>query len=141
MNQKFTATIIIISVLLLIMVQSVHVLSAQGNVLETITPNKLTIEWFNGIRNPVEINTFRIRGYNIAQLRDLVSVCGGTVMQWRDGTYQVMKSNENPIGFTTINFSEKTTVNIQFNVTPIRDSQGALMTPSQPGWVYLPDYQ
>ncbi|MDR1537381.1 MAG: hypothetical protein LBU32_05180 [Clostridiales bacterium] len=109
---------------------------------EVITPNKLTITWLNSSRSSVVIDTFRIRGYNVAQLRTLVGACGGTVSnRMADGSYQINKSNASIVQFTPIAFSGTTTVKTQFNITPIRDSSGRLMTPEQPGWVYLPDYQ
>ncbi|MDR1539153.1 MAG: glycoside hydrolase family 3 protein [Clostridiales bacterium] len=108
---------------------------------EIVTPNKLTINWLNSSRPRTTIDTFRIRGYNVAQLRTLVGACGGAIAQLKDQTYQIEKSDENKVDFVPISFSGTTSVKTQFNVTPIRDVRGRLITPNQPGWVYLTSYQ
>jgi hypothetical protein len=52
----------------------------------TIVPNNLTVSWADKSNAPVTIDTFRIFGYNVAQLRTRVSVLGGTVSNLQDGT-------------------------------------------------------
>jgi len=107
---------------------------------EKITPNKLTIEWADKSAPNVTIDTFRIRGYNVAQLRTMVDVCGGTVIQLSDKTYQIVRESSEKVKYAPIGFSGETTVKVQFNVTPIRNTLGSLFTPAQPGWVFLVDY-
>ena len=107
---------------------------------ERITPNKLTIEWENKSRPSVTIDAFRIRGYNVAQLRTMVDVCGGTVIQLADKSYQIVKESSAKVSYSPIGFSGETTVKVQYNVTPIRNTRGVLFTPAQPGWVFLFDY-
>ena len=104
---------------------------------ETITPNKLTIAYEDG-RGGVSINTFRIRGYNVAQLRTLVYACGGAIVS-ADGGYQIV-SGQAKMDFTPIAFSGAATVNVQFNVTNIIDKSGKFIMPNEPGWVFLTDY-
>ncbi|MDR1539141.1 MAG: hypothetical protein LBU32_14320 [Clostridiales bacterium] len=108
---------------------------------EAITPNKLAVQWLDRANALVELDTFRIRGYNVAQLRSLVEACGGTVLRNADETYQIVRSAEAAVAFTKVSFSGPSQVKVQYNVTSIRDMYGRLSSPSQPGWVYLVDYQ
>ena len=104
---------------------------------ERITPNKLTIQKEDG--STVTIDAFRIRGYNVAQLRTLVQACGGSIVPAQDGGYQIISTPDNT-AFTPISFSGATNVNVQFNVTDIMDKSGKYIRPGEPGWVFLTDY-
>ena len=113
---------------------------ANQIVCETITPNKLTIEWSDGRSGKVTIDTFRMRGYNVAQLRTLVQACGGSIINaTKTQGYQIVTQRQN-VPFTPIGFSGVTTVRVQFNVTEIMDKSGRYITPGAPGWVLLTDY-
>ena len=127
---------------LLVIFTLISVSGATGATVynERITPNKLTIKWSDGSRPSVTINSFRIRGYNVAQLRTMVDACGGTVIQLADKSYQLVKNSSVKVDYTPIGFSGETTVKVQYNVTPIRNTKGELFTPIQPGWVFLVDY-
>ncbi|MDR1559147.1 MAG: hypothetical protein LBS84_05505 [Clostridiales bacterium] len=114
-----------------------NVMAAQ-TYSETITPNKLTIEREDGQGGKVTIDAFRIRGYNVAQLRSLVQACGGSVVSGEDG-YQILTEPGN-IPFTPVAFSGVTTVKVQFNVTRISDKTDKFIYPGEPGWVFLTDY-
>jgi len=74
----------------------------------------------------------------VAQLRTLVQACGGSINSADDG-YQIV-TQPNNVTFTPIAFSGVTTVNVQFNVTDIMDKTGKYIRPSEPGWVFLTDY-
>ncbi|MDR1913653.1 MAG: hypothetical protein LBQ68_04105, partial [Clostridiales bacterium] len=115
--------------------------SANSSATERITPNKLIIDWNDNRFKRTEINIFRIRGYNVAQLRALVGACGGNILKLEDNTYQIVKTSEVLTNFDAIGFTGAQDVKVQINVTQIRDISGALITPGQPGWVYLPDHQ
>jgi len=104
---------------------------------ETITPNKLTIQREDGSRTTID--AFRIRGYNVAQLRTLVQACGGSIINAVDGGYQITTA-PGSVSFSPIAFSGVTTVRVQFNVTDIMDVSGKYMQPGEPGWVFLTDY-
>jgi hypothetical protein len=107
---------------------------------ETITPNKLEISWTNLSRPKVYLESFRIRGYNVAQLRTLAGACGGSVYSRGDGTYQISNAAVANEWHLPISFASESRVKVKYNVTRIRDLQGYLLTPGQPGWVYLVDY-
>ncbi|MDR2750372.1 MAG: hypothetical protein LBC41_06920 [Clostridiales bacterium] len=129
---------------LLAVVMAVLALSAQAYAAptykEAITPNKLTIEWLGDTAPASDLDAFRIRGYNVAQLRPLVEACGGTVKGLADGTYQIVK--EKGISeYYPVKFAANTEVKTQYNVTSIRDAAGKLTSPTEPGWIYLVDYQ
>ncbi|MDR2648468.1 MAG: hypothetical protein LBB94_01950, partial [Clostridiales bacterium] len=106
----------------------------------TIYPNKLTVKWENGSKTAVTIDSFRAFGYNVAQLRTMVSALGGTVVSLTDKTYQI-KSGGTAVAYTDIGFDKTQEVSYILNTTQIRDNAGALITPGQPGWVYLPAVQ
>jgi len=114
--------------------------SAASSAQETLTPNKLTVSWEDGSKQAQTIDTFRIRGYNVAQLRALVSVCGGNLKQWDDGSYQIVNEPGETAAFSPIAIKGETVAGVQFNVTRIRNANGDLIEPTQPGWVYLTDY-
>ena len=116
---------------------STNVYAAQTS-SEKITPNKLTIQRADGSGDKVTIDAFRIRGYNVAQLRSLIQACGGSIISTEDG-YQIV-TEPNNVPFTPIAFSGVTTVNIQINVTEIIDKSGNFIKPGEPGWVFLTDY-
>ena len=130
----------VFTVLLVLVVSTLVNVSSADVYNERITPNKLTIEWADRRAPSVTIDAFRIRGYNVAQLRTMVDVCGGTVIQLADKSYQIMKESSVKVAYSPIGFSGETTVKVQYNVTPIRNVLGALFTPAQPGWVFLVDY-
>jgi len=110
--------------------------SAAQTYSEKITPNKLTIQREDGSK--VTIDAFRIRGYNVAQLRTLVQACGGSIINAEDG-YQIV-TKPGGAAFTPVAFSGAVTVNVQFNVTDIMDKSGKFIHPAEPGWVFLTDY-
>jgi len=107
---------------------------------EKLTPNRLTVNWENDSKPPQALDTFRIRGFNVAQLRTLTDICGGSVKALNGGSYQLVKPGGESVPFSPIAFKGETVANVQFNVTHIRDINGDLITPNQPGWVYLTDY-
>jgi len=117
-----------------------YIVFAVPSAKEKLTPNQLTISWEDGSKLSQTIDTFRIRGYNVAQLRTLVSVCGGSVEEADGGSYQIIKASGGIIPFYSITIQTETTANVQFNVTRIRNMSGYLIEPNQPGWVYLTDY-
>ena len=105
---------------------------------ERITPNKLTVQREDGSK--VTIDAFRIRGYNVAQLRTLVQACGGSVTNVvYDAGYQIITQPGNT-PFTPVSFSGAATVKVQFNLTEIMDKTGKYIKPGEPGWVFLTDY-
>jgi len=106
-----------------------------------ITPNRLTVSWEDNSKTPVTINTFRMHGYNVAQLRTMVAVLGGTVDNLADNTYQLRVDTERNVPFTEIELREAQDVEYIMNTTRIRDVYGTLRSPSQPGWVFLPRYE
>ena len=110
-------------------------------VQEKLTPNRLTISWEDGSKPQQHLDTFRIRGYNVAQLRALADICGGSVKSLNDGTYQIVKPADGNATFSPVAVQGETMAGVQFNTTRIRDINGNLTAPSQPGWVYLTDYK
>ena len=110
---------------------------ASGNT--TIVPNKLTITWSDASKASVTIDTFRFYGYNVAQLRTMVSALGGSVNSLSDKTYQLVASGTEA-SFTPIGFTSAQEVNYIMNTTPIRNTSGTLVYPNEPGWVYLTKY-
>ena len=123
------------AILLTGVLSAVNVWAAQ-TYRETITPNKLTIRREDG--SETTIDAFRIRGFNVAQLRTLVQACGGSIVSAEEG-YQIT-TDPNGVSFAPIAFSGVTTVNVQFNVTEIMDISGKYIYPNEPGWVFLTDY-
>jgi len=110
----------------------------QGDTI--ITPNKLTITWSDGRRAPVTIDTFRFYGYNVAQLRTMVAVLGGSVDFLGDNTYQIKAAGPD-VPYTPIGFNELTDVKYILNYTKILNYLGGLAYANTPGWVYLPKYE
>ncbi|MDR2648934.1 MAG: hypothetical protein LBB94_04355 [Clostridiales bacterium] len=115
-----------------------EVLASQTYSEATITPNKLTVEREDGKAAKTTIDTFRIRGYNVAQLRSLVQACGGSVISDEYG-YQIVTEPRN-IPYAPIAFPGVATVKVQFNITRISDKTGKFIYPGEPGWVFLTDY-
>ena len=105
----------------------------------TIYPNKLTITWANGSKASETIDTFRFYGYNVAQLRTMLGVLGGTVNIRQDDTYQVF-ADAPSVSHMDIGFKTQRDVKYVINQTQIRDVTGAMMNPKEPGWVFLPEY-
>ena len=105
----------------------------------TIYPNKLVIQW-ESEDNSVSIDTFRIFGYNVAQLRTVVNTLNGTVNKLSDNTYQIEQTSNNKANYSDIAFKEQTVINYKINVSQIRDNSGTLTAPEEPGWVFLPEY-
>jgi hypothetical protein len=58
-----------------------------------------------------------------------------------DGSYQISRDASGSVAYSPISFADEAKVRTQYNVTRIRNSAGALTTPTEPGWVYLVDYQ
>ncbi|MDR2650100.1 MAG: hypothetical protein LBB94_10350 [Clostridiales bacterium] len=108
---------------------------------EKLTPNTLIIRWEDGSKPEQIIDVFRIRGYNVAQLRTLTAACGGSVISLDDGSYQIVKTVSGDDSFSSIAINGEIITEVQFDITPVRDPHGNLYTPSQPGWVYLTDYK
>ena len=104
-----------------------------------IYPNKLTITWADGSKAAATIDTFRFHGYNVAQLRTMVSALGGSVSQLQDGTYQINTSGSENAS-SHIGFSKQTEIQYELNKTSIRDVSGKLFYPQEPGWVLLTDF-
>ena len=109
-------------------------------VQEKLTPNLLTISWEDGSKPQQTLDTFRIRGYNVAQLRTLTAICGATVKSLNDGSYQIVKPADDNITFSPVAIKVETAAGVQFNVTRVLDINGNLTSPSQPGWIYLTEY-
>lgn len=105
-----------------------------------IVPNRLTVRWEDESRDPVTINTFRFFGYNVAQLRSMVAILDGTVADLPDGTYQVGHTGVSA-GFIEIDFHHAREVDYIINHTLIRNHEGRLVYPNQPGWVFLPEFE
>jgi hypothetical protein len=128
---------------ILLAILPINVFAAPLTETKTITPNKLTIEWADKRTPNVTIDTFRIDGYNAAQLRALVAACGGTVASvddtYKDESYQIKTSDNLAVEFDTVKFTKVESVKVQYNVTLIRDPSGRLMRPTAPGWIYLVD--
>jgi len=116
---------------------------AASNVPEygttTIYPNVLTVIWEDESRAPETFSNFRIFGYNVAQLRTMVSVLGGTVNNLDDGTFQIIPSGA-PAVFTQVGFDEQAEIEFIINNTTIRSHDGTVLNPNQPGMVFLPGY-
>jgi len=104
----------------------------------TITPNQLTISWAGGAKADVVINSFRFYGYNVAQLRTMVNALGGSVAQLADGSYQL--STTGSVAYKDVAFTAQTDIKYILNKTLIRNINGVLVTPAEPGWVLLTDY-
>ncbi|MDR1539668.1 MAG: N-acetylmuramoyl-L-alanine amidase [Clostridiales bacterium] len=126
--------------LILLYLLTAYPVSASEISVEAITPNRLTISWADVEREDVTISSFRVRGYNMAQLRTLIEACGGSVRQVAANSYQLDKSSQGQISFQNIPITEKADVNVLFNQTTILDVNGNKANPTQPGWVYLADY-
>jgi len=105
-----------------------------------IIPNRLTVRWEDESRDPVTINTFRIFGFNVAQLRTMVHVLDGTVANLADGSFQIGDTGASA-GHQQITFHERRNVEYIINHTRIRNHLGALVNPIQPGWVFLPQFE
>ena len=118
---------------------SVSAASISSSGTTTIYPNRLTITWADGSRTSTTIDSFRFNGYNVAQLRTMVSVLGGTVLLLQDGSYQISFS-DTPVPYSDIGFKVQTDVKYIINHTRIRDTNSNLFYPHEPGWVYLNDY-
>ncbi|MDR2750230.1 MAG: hypothetical protein LBC41_06180 [Clostridiales bacterium] len=128
---------------ILLAILPINIFAAPLTEVKKITPNKLTIEWSDKRAPNVTIDTFRIDGYNAAQLRALVAACGGTVASvdetYKDGSYQIQTSDNLSVKFDTVKFSKEEEVKVQYNVSLIRDPSGRMITPTAPGWIYLVD--
>ena len=129
----------VISAILALTSVTAYAASMPSSGTTMIQPNKLTIKWADGSRDPVTIDTFRFYGYNVAQLRTMVAALGGAVVQLSGSTYQIAASGSQ-VSFTPIGFSNAGNVNYILNQTQIVDKNGAPVTPSEPGWVYLTEY-
>lgn len=105
-----------------------------------IIPNRLTVSWEDESRDDVTINTFRIFGFNVAQLRSMVNILGGTVATLADGSYQIGHTGISP-GFREIDFHHRRDIDYIVNHTRIRNHEGRLFSPNQPGWVFLPEFE
>ncbi|MDR1914666.1 MAG: hypothetical protein LBQ68_09330 [Clostridiales bacterium] len=105
---------------------------------ETITPNELTIKWEDNRSEEITLDTFKLRGYNLAQLRTLVRACGGSIIE-TNGGYQIITGGE-PDSSAEIGFEGEQQVKVQYNETQILDKSGNYVKPSEPGWVLLTDY-
>ena len=103
----------------------------------TIYPNKLIIQWYGG--DSTEIDTFRIFGYNVAQLRTVVNALNGSVIQLPDESYQIQGSSANKVSYSDIGFPEERQIDYILNITPIRDGNGSYISAEEPGWVFLPE--
>jgi len=135
----------VIAALLLSAVMLANVVSVAAQVIPqsgttTIVPNRLTVTWEDESRDDVTIDTFRFFGFNVAQLRTMVNVLDGSVANLADGTFQINQEGA-PVGFQPITFNQATEINYIINTTPIRNHEGARVFPSQPGWVFLPQFE
>jgi hypothetical protein len=135
MFKKCTAVILFLAI---VAAFSTIALAAETK-SELITPNRLTISWQDGREADTAIDTFRIRGFNVAQLRTLTQAVGGSVVEAGNGAYQILIGGEKA-PFSPISFAGEQTVRVQYNVTKILDVSNRALTPSEPGWVYLVDY-
>jgi len=141
---KKRTRIIVMALLLAMTAASVLVFAntsripTQGST--TIVPNRLVISWDEDTREPVTIETFRFFGFNVAQLRTMVSALDGTISTNVDGTFQLMPSG-NSVSFSPVTFSVETEIDYIVNQTSIRNYAGTLVSPSQPGWVFLTRYE
>jgi len=106
----------------------------------TIVPNRLTVTWEDESRDDVTIDTFRFFGFNVAQLRTMVNVLDGSVANLADNTFQINQGGA-PTGFQPITFRQATQIDYIINHTPIRNHEGARVSPAQPGWVFLPEHE
>jgi len=105
----------------------------------TIAPNKLIVFWDEDYREPVIIETFRFYGFNVAQLRTMVNALDGTVDTNADGTFQVMPSGST-VRFSPVSFNVETEIDYIVNQTSIRNHAGTIVSPNEPGFVFLPSY-
>jgi len=106
----------------------------------TIIPNSLMISWEDGSREPITVDTFRFFGYNVAQLRTMVSALDGSISTNADGTFQITTTTGGALSFSPVSFRTETEIDYIINQTRIRNFEGRLTSPSQPGWVLLTDY-
>jgi len=106
----------------------------------TIVPNSLVINWDDDSREPITIETFRFFGFNVAQLRTMVGALDGTISTNGDGTFQIMPSGSS-VRFSPVTFNVETEIDYIVNQTNIRNHAGTLVSPSQPGWVFLTRYE
>lgn len=137
-RKVFTAMMLTVVMLAGMVTASASTIPPNGTT--TIVPNKLTVSWEDRSRDDVTIDTFRIFGFNVAQLRTMVGVLDGTVSNLADGTYQIMQEGS-AVGYEQITFTRQTEISYILNITPIRNNQGVRVYPNQPGWVFLPDYE
>ena len=128
-----------LSIVLAVAVTRVAASSIPAYGTATIYPNSLTVIWEDGTRAPETFNTFRIFGYNVAQLRTMVGILGGTVDNLDDGTFQIIPS-EVPGTFTQVGFDEQAEIEFIINNTTVRSHDGMVLNPNQPGMVFLPGY-
>jgi hypothetical protein len=134
-----------VAALSLVMILAVGVVSASSSTIPQrgtteIVPNRLTVRWEDESRDPVTINTFRIFGFNVAQLRTMVNVLDGTVANLADNSYQIGHTGSSA-GFRDVSFHQRRNVEYIVNHTRIRNHEGRLVNPTQPGWVFLPEYE
>ncbi|MDR0999494.1 MAG: hypothetical protein LBL96_01615 [Clostridiales bacterium] len=131
MRKKFALLLALLLILPAIRVQ------AAVTYTKTVTPNRLTIQWADKRVADRTITSFRLDDVNYAQLRQMVEACGGDVISLSNGDYQVVSSTStNPASYQTIEFPSRTTVEVQYNVTTIRDNSGQVSQPTY-GWVLL----
>ena len=124
-----------------IIVTSLTAFAASNAQTQTtrITPGKLIITWADNSRPKTELKTFNFTGYNVAQLRSMVSALGGVVELQSDGAYQI-KAAGTPVPYQDIGFDDARDVAYKLNVTLIKDVNGKKIEPGQPGWVFLTEY-
>ena len=137
-QRKFAGGIIALMVIFFLFLPSKALTAPPAQ--EKLTPNRLTISWEDESKPRQHLDTFRIRGYNVAQLRALADICGGSVKSQEDGSYRIVKPANEDTAFSPVAIQGETVTGVQFNITRIRDINGNLTEPNQPGWVYLTDY-
>jgi hypothetical protein len=101
----------------------------------------MTVRWTDTSKSVVTIDTFRVFGFNVAQLRTMVDVLDGSVESLSDGSYQLKFPKTASVPYQRIPFSTQQDVSYILNHTRIRNTAGALMTPEQPGFVFLTRYE
>ena len=104
----------------------------------TIYPNKLIIQWEGG--SSVTIDSFRIFGYNVTQLRTVINALDGAVVQLPDKSYQIEKTSANKVYYSDVNFSKQRDINYIINANQVRGANGEFVYPEEPGLVFLPEY-